>query len=239
MDNDQDERWRHHKKGGVEWSTLNDEQFLDYCGVRFMKPCDEVKQIKRIKYVITNNAEKAKKKLLEKGPDHVQKKYSRIDPELGLQRVKNNKSWLKSKALPACTPSGDRTTFTYNSVTYTKGEVDHDEMLINCICIVQDINKRHSKRAKSNDDSVEREGEETGEQGNGIDDEEEGGVHDPFRNDGTGVPLAGIHLMDGEVLVELGELGLCRTAEGEREEWGGEGTTPPPPPPRGKSMKDD
>ncbi len=77
-----------------------------------MKPCDEVKLIKRIEYVITNNAEKAKKKLLEKGPDHVQKKHSRIDPELGLQRVKNNKFWLKWKALPARTPSSDCTTFT-------------------------------------------------------------------------------------------------------------------------------
>jgi hypothetical protein len=41
-----------------------------------MKPCDEVKLIKRIKYVIMNNAEKAKKKLLEKRPNHVKKKYS-------------------------------------------------------------------------------------------------------------------------------------------------------------------
>jgi hypothetical protein len=96
MDNDQDERWHHHKKWR-EWLTLNDEQFLDYCGFRFMKPCDEVKLIKRIKYVITNNAEKAKKKHLEMGPDHVQKKYSRINPELGLQRVKNNKSWLNGR----------------------------------------------------------------------------------------------------------------------------------------------
>jgi hypothetical protein len=143
-----------------------------------MKPCDEVKLIKRIKYVITNNAEKAKKKLLEKGSDHVQKKYSQIDPELGLQRVKNNKSWLKWKALPACTPSGNHTTSTYNSVTYS--EVDHDEMLINRICIVQDNNKKHSKRAKSDDNLVEGEGEEKGERGDRIDDDDEGGVHDPL-----------------------------------------------------------
>ncbi len=120
-----------------------------------------------------------------------------------------------------------------------KDEVDHDETLINHICIVQDNNKRHSKHAKSNDNSVEGEGEETGEWGDGIDDEEEECMCDPFRNDGAGVPLAGIHSMDGEVLGELGELGLCRTAEGEREECGGEGMTPPPPPPRSESMKDD
>ncbi len=146
---------------------------------------------------------------------------------------------MKWKALPACTPSSDHVTFTYNSVTYTKSEVDHDEMLINHICIVQDNNKRHSKHAKSDDNLVEGEGEETGERGNGIDDDEEGGVCDPFGNDNAGVPLASIHLMDGEVLGELGELGLCGTAEGEREEWGGEGMATPPPPPRGKSMKDD
>jgi hypothetical protein len=64
-------------------------------------------------------------------------------------------------------------------------------------------------------------------------------MHNPFRNDDAGVPLAGIHLMDAEVLEELGELGLCGTAEGEKEEWGGEGMTPPPPPPHGESMKDD
>ena len=64
-------------------------------------------------------------------------------------------------------------------------------------------------------------------------------MHNPFRNDDAGVPLADIHSMDGEVLGELGELGLCGTAEGEREEWGGEGMTPPPPPPpRRESMKD-
>ncbi len=86
---------------------------------------------------------------------------------------------------------------------------------------------------------VEGERKETGEWANGIDNDEEGGMRDPFRNDDAGVPLADIHSMDGEVLGELGELGLCGTAEGEREEWGGEGMTPPPPPPRGKSMKDD